>query len=679
MAGRLLPVLALLAVLLPRASSGQEVGAQDAMLQCASSRFAAPPVAAFKASRRSGEGFDAGFYRIALDLTSAQQGRVIGATRVVGTVTAPVLSILELDFHGSMAVDSIIADGGAPLAWTRLGDILAVSLPVVAAAGEEVDFTVHYNGYPASTGFGSFAYGSRGAGQPYVWTLSEPYGARTWWPGIDHPSDKADSVDVVVRVPDPMSVASNGLLEDVASNGDGTSTWTWKHRYPISSYLVSVAAGVYDRYSQVYVRPDSLAAEFGAGSFPIEHFAYAGTTMFQGTNDQNGWKRVIDVLPVFEWWYGPYPFEDEKYGHAQFTWGGGMEHQTITSMGGNYLGLIAHELAHQWYGDAVGPESWPDLWLNEGFATMGELLFWGATRDWYPGTAQAVFDLYWTRALGAAGTLVLEDTSSVSTMFNGARVYAKGGMVLHMLRAITGDTVFRDILRAWALEPGIRFGVGSTDDFRRVAERVSGMDLGRFFEQWVTQGTGYPEYSASWGAVRTGKHWLVRMTLSQQQTAPLSNVAVFEMPVQIRMMTSSGPRDFTILNDARSQVFYLEMEEEPEEVIVDPDRRILRGPEVQVVFEGEIPGQSLPPPTILSIHPNPASDRMNVRVEAVGGTGAVLEVVDPAGRRVLRDELVLSPGRQTIPVDVSRLAGGVYVLRLLAGGSDTARTVVVAR
>jgi aminopeptidase N len=654
---------------------------QDAVLQCAASRagLLSAKSDAGKRAARAGAGFDAEYYRIALDLTSPATGFVEGATRIVGRATAPVLATLELDLHVSMLVDSVVSAGGTGLSWSSLGNILAVDLEPVAATGERVDVTVHYRGWPASTGFGSFAAGTRGAGDPYVWTLSEPYGARTWWPGVDHPSDKADSVDVVVRVPDPMQVASNGLLAGTEPHGDGTTTWTWEHRYPVSSYLVSIAAGVYDHYLQEYVRPDSLAALFGEASFPIEHFAYPGSLAFEGTHPQTGWRRVTDVMPVLEWWYGPYPFQDEKYGHAHFTWGGGMEHQTITSMGGNSVGLIAHELAHQWYGDAVGPRTWPHLWLNEGFATMGELIVWGAMSDVYPGVYETIFNLYYDRALRAQGTLVLEDTSSVSDMFAASRVYSKGGMVLHMLRSMTGDEVFRDVLRAWAMHPGFRYSVASTSDFRRVAEEVTGLDLERFFEQWVTSGTGHPEYRATWTSARDRDRWIARITLDQVQAATESSVFVFEMPVVIRILTDSGEHDFVVLNDERSQVFHVELGDEPREVIVDPDRRILRAHEAPATFGGETPPELLPSAKLISIHPNPSDGALRVRIDAVGGRSGTIQVVDAAGRLVRTLDVTLAPGGQTIDLDVGDLAAGVYVVRLVTGGFRDSRTVVLIR
>lgn len=663
-----------------RAQTPGTPGPLDGVAWCAAARVQglSSPEAAGKRYGKAGAGFDAGYYAIDLDLTSGDLGRVHGSTRVVGRVTAPALAVLELDFHGAMVVDSVVTASGGRLAVSRAADVLAIDLGQAVAAGDPVDVTVHYQGEPAATGFGSFVSGTRGAGDPYVWTLSEPYGARTWWPGVDHPADKADSVDVLVRVPDPMTVVSNGLLAGTTAHPDGTTTWHWVHRYPISSYLVSFAAGHYLRNDQTYVRPDSLAVRYGSAAFPVTHFEYPGTLMFEGWGDVNGWRHVVDLFPVFEWWYGPYPFEREKYGHAQFTWAGGMEHQTVSSMGGNGLGLVAHELAHQWYGDAVGPRSWPDLWLNEGFATMGELLAWDTLRDRYPGTYEAVFDLYFNRARSAQGTLVLQDTSSVNAMFDGRRVYAKGGMVLHMLRAMTGDAVFREVLHAYASDPALRYGTAATADFRRVAESVSGLDLGAFFRQWVTEGTGYPVYEATWSATPAGAGWDVTVSLSQLQQAPASNVAVFEMPVEVRVSTAAGDRTFSVANRERTQFTVLRVEAEPLDVAVDPERKILRAPVVPTTRVG-VEGEELPSSLRLGpVHPNPATERLRVEL-ATGGADVEITLYDVAGRRVRGVRRAATAGGSMVEVSTAGLAPGIYVVRVRAGGETADRTVVVAR
>ena len=496
-----------------------------------------------------------------------------------------------------------------------------------------------------------------------------------WWPSKDHPSDKADSVRVSVTVPEPMRVGSNGLLQRETANGDGTTTYEWFSRYPISTYLVAFAAGVYDVYEQTYTRPDSLAAVMGPLRMPVVHYAYPNSNVFEGSPPQSGWRLVTDMLPVFEHWFGPYPFAAEKYGHMEFTWGGGMEHQTMSSMGGNSAGLVAHELAHQWYGDLVTLRYWPHLWLNEGFATYGELLYYESRPGDYAGTRRAVFDLYYRRARNAPGTLLVQgaDTLSVNTLFAGERVYAKGGIVLHMLRGVVGDDAFRRTLRAYA--GAHAYGTATTADLQRVAEAEAGVDLAAFFRQWVTEGTGHPSYDVRWGYAAEQDGFRVTVTLEQTQEAPESNVAVFEMPVTFAVETAGGEERFTVHNDARVQTYTFDVAARPLAVDFDPDRWILRNDPVVTTGHEHLP--ELPAEaTVVSAYPNPVRDVLRAEVALPAPATVRLALYDALGRRVLLlADAPLPAGLHPFAVSVAGLPAGAYFLRL--EDSRTVRPVTI--
>jgi len=254
-----------------------------------------------------------------------------------------------------------------------------------------------------------------------------------------------------------------------------------------------------------------------------------------------------------------------------------MEHQTMTSLGGTGVGLVAHELGHQWYGDQISPKTWPHLWLNEGFATYSELLYYEARSGTYPGQFEGLLAARYNSAINATGTLVLEDTTSVSNMFAFSRVYAKGAVVLHMLRNVIGDLAFKNTMRAYSADPAVQYGVANTDDFHRVAEGESGMDLDQFFSQWVTDGYGIPFYrSFSFWQAAPGGGWDVWTTVEQWQTEPYSNIDVFEMPLDIDVITTSGTERFRVQNDQRHQVFALHVTNQPTGVAIDPDYWIVR-------------------------------------------------------------------------------------------------------
>lgn len=630
-----------------------------------------------KRSSVASAAFDATFYHLDLDTDPARNPVLTGRVRVRGRALTAMQSLV-LDLQPPMVVDSVLSSTGSRLTFTHVDDALSIDLPGTAAAGSDIEVDIYYGGNPRGGGFGTFSWGTRAKGDPFLWTLSEPYGASAWWPNKDHPSDKADSVRVTVRVPMNLRVGSNGLLKAEYENGDGTQTFDWHHRYPISTYLVSLAEGRYDVFEQIYNRPDSLAQEFGPLSLPILHYAYPNSKAYQGTSDLSGWGRVLEVLPVFEYWFGPYPFPEEKYGHAHMTRTGGMEHQTMTSMGGSGLGLVAHELAHMWYGDVVTAKTWPHLWLHEGFATLGEILFWESNPARFQGTYDIIFNKYYERARLASGTLVLSDTSSVNDMFAHSRIYSKGWVVLRMLRGMVGDETFRTILRSYAAEDGLRYGNAETSDFQRIAERESGLDLRAFFSQWVEDGTGYPGYSASWSDRSGGGYFIIAVELAQIQEFVTSNVPVFEMPVDIVVVTESGEERFTVDNNQRVQTFELILHDRPIAIEIDPDRWILRADEIVVTVHTEVPQETN---LTLTAYPNPARDRLNLSLQLSQPGHIRIRLLDSLGRSVLTlaDGLYLSGSYEESFSLPSSLASGSYMVELRSLSRVVRHPVVILR
>lgn len=598
-------------------------------------------------------GFDATYYDLQLRI-ELNPNNLVGTVRVRGIARAP-MSQLVLDFESGMHVEGVLDRTGQPLASSHRDNALSISLASAAAAGDTLDVTVYYEGLPVSAGLGGFVFDTLQNGKPAIWSLSEPYSGRTWWPSRDHPNDKADSVDVRIEVPQPLTAASNGLLQQVEDVSGGYRRFTFHHRYPIATYLVSVAVSEYDVDQQTYLRPPALAQDLGSLELPLIHYSFVGNGAFEGSHPQFGFKYITDIFPVLERWFGPYPFAKEQYGHAQFTFGGAMEHQTLSSMTSTYQGTMAHELAHQWFGDSVSPESWRHLWLNEGFATFGELAYW-AESD-FPEVHDQVFDIYYKRALQAEGTLVLEDTTDVLEMFSHSRVYSKGWMVLRMLRGIVGEVPFRQILQAFAADPRFSYGNASTADFAALAETISGQSLGYFFEQWVTEGVGFPTYSATWGKRRAGSIWDVEVTLEQ------TGDGTFQMPIWIEVQTSSEDQQFLVFNQLDRETFVFSVRGEPTGVSIDPDRWVLRSEEV-VVTSLE-PAAELPGASDLQLYPVPATGWISI--ESGHLVPISVELVDGLGRIVGRR--TVHPGTSRWPLE--GLAAGLYGLRTDAGVTHT--------
>ena len=473
------------------------------------------------------------------------------------------LSVVDLNFLG-MTIDSITVDGAA-VSYDRQGDQLLVDLGATVSQGDSFQVAVYYHGRPQTPGGGLYISSN------VTYTLCEPEGARNWFPCYDKPSDKA-TADISITVPDGYIVASNGLLVGVAKDDEAkTATYSWSETYPIATYLISLAISEYATFSYWYE---------GVGD-TMEIACYAPPE--DSANAAVDFSNLPEMIACYDGLFGTYPFIEEKYGMATISFGGGaMEHQTCTSWGFSITGnntydwVVAHELAHQWWGDWVSPDNWKEIWLNEGFATYSEAL-WMEYLYGGPGLRAYMSEMqdYYVRWETASGrSFPIYDPPS-GYLFSPTE-YDKAGSVLHMLRFVVGDSTFFDILRTYGANHA--YGNAVTDDFKSVCEDLSGRDLDWFFQQWIYE-PGFPRFSFAWNyeaEARAG--YLVNISLVQQQNGP-----VFEMPVEIGITTGSGLVLDTVLVDEEAEQIQLTVQEQPLGVQLDPNEWLLcQKEEVQV-------------------------------------------------------------------------------------------------
>ncbi len=626
-----------------------------------------------KTSGPDTSGFDALYYDLNLNISTSPQnltGTVFGRFRS----TKNGLATVKLDFDKSPNWQNFSVTGNAA-SWTHAGSVLGVQLDRVYNIGETFELTVQYSGVPSQGGLKGFAFDTNQYGDLVVSTLSEPFLARTWWPCKDDPSDKADSVRVSVTVPNNLLVGSNGLLVATNDNGNGTKTFVWKESYPITTYLVSLAISNYATFSDRF--------EYAPGQFlPIEYYVYPA----QLNSAKTAFANVPTMLRVFSELFGEYPFLKEKYGHAVFPWGGAMEHQTLTSIGSVSTSaeyVYAHELAHQWYGDLVTCENWGDIWLNEGFATYSEALYYRALNG-----VQAYHN-YMNARLGSMTSWGSEavyryNTQDVWAIFN-RTVYDKGAWVLHALRHVIGDSVFLKILRNYPNDPAFKFKSATTAQFRDYCEQIAGTDLNWFFQQWIYE-PYFPVYQ--WGYVVTpaqnGYALYLEIRQTQSQVSPQYH-HLYKMPIDIRVTYADRTtQTFVVWDSLAVQRFQITLPQSPVAVSFDPDRWILREarqiPVSAVLVNDETPRAF----ALMQNYPNPVALNKTTTANLVytipQTTEVELRVYDSLGRQV--HTLILGkqmPGTYLVPFETKNLAAGIYLYRLRAGQNVATRKMAVIR
>jgi len=502
------------------------------------------------------------------------------------------LSQLNFDFTDNMQVNAVLYHGDSHGYLFTTGDNLQIELPVSLDPGQLDSITIDYEGTPLSENFGSFE-ASTHNGVPVLWTLSEPYGAKTWWPCKQDLTDKIDSIDVYVRTPAEYRAASNGVLADERLDGD-EMVYHWHHRYPIPAYLVAIAVTNYAVFSD-YVQLSN------GDSLEILNYVYPENL----SNAQAQLKSTVEIMQLFNDLFGDYPFSREKYGHAQFGWGGGMEHQTMSFMGGFSYGLVAHELAHQWFGDKVTCGSWADIWLNEGFATY----LTGLTDEFLkPEGSFTTWKYYYVRSITRepGGSVWVDDTTSVNRIFNGRLSYNKGAMVLHMLRWKLGDDAFFRAVRNYIDAPELAFHYAYTADLQYYLEQEANERLDGFFDDWY-YGQGYPSYQLGYFADDRG----IQILLNQTQSHP--SVDFFELPVPVKLI--GGGRDTLVRLEHlyNGQTFEIDLPFLVDSVVIDPEYNLISAKNtVEVLTVGTDRYSALD--RALTIQPNPFDEELTVRL-----------------------------------------------------------------
>ena len=488
------------------------------------------------------EKYNVHFY--ALDVEMDNLSTDIGGTVEIHATANMALDSALFELFQTMTITQIRVNG-TPVTFSR--NLSAVKAPVNASSGQSFIIAIDYNGTPPTAatnplgGAGMSNANSPSWGNEVTWSLSQPFSAYEWWPCKQSLTDKADSSSVKITVPNPCKAGSNGLLENVVNLGNGTSRYEWKNTHLIDYYLISVAVARYVEYN-VYANPVGSPAPV-----LIQNYIYDNPATLP--NFQADINETADFMELFATLVGPYPFDDQKYGHCMAPLSGGMEHQTMTTQGYFEKSLTAHELGHMWFGDHVTCASWADIWVNEGFASYLDFLM---IENLYPAEKdQYMLDVHTNVMSSLGGSVWVLDSLNETRIFSGRLTYDKGSSIIHTMRfMVNNDTQFFQALRNY--QTMFADSVAKGLDVKAALEAVSGIDFTNMFNEWYF-GEGYPTYSTRRHAVGNNLNFEITHTASKP-----SVTSTFTNPIEIKL-SRTGQADTTIRFDitGNSTQYYL--------------------------------------------------------------------------------------------------------------------------
>ncbi len=497
-----------------------------------------------------------------LDLNVTPNLRFLSGSCFYKMTANQSIDTFAIEFKSNMTLDSLYINN-VITPYTRSNDHIYV--PFANPIPDNSEFTARF--VYKGTIVNGLAYGiDNTSGLTFAATVSESYQAREWFPAKQLLNDKIDSADIWLTTPNPYVAGSNGLLKAVVPVAGNKTQYQWSTRYPMSYYMPCIAAGNYTDYRN-YAKPAAMNGD----SILVQHYI-SNSSGYLSSIQANLDKTPI-FIEKFSELYGLYPFSKEKYGHLHGIIGGGMEHQTMSTMSSFGLEVVAHELGHQWFGDNVTCGTWQDIWLNEGFATYSAYLM----REIYPSfyvtpAASNMNSKHQNIMSQPSGSCYLPLSSAYdeNRIFSSRLSYDKGAAVLHNLRfELQSDTLFFNILKIYQNQYKDNFAL--TNDFKTVCEQISGKNLTDFFNQWV-YGEGYPTHNVNyfkWGADS--------LILTVNQTASMPSVTpMFKGLMEYKITSPTGDTTIILNQTTNPQTFKVPYRHlDPNSIIVDPNNWVI--------------------------------------------------------------------------------------------------------
>ena len=590
-----------------------------------------------------------------------------GDVTIKAQVVWSVMDTFSFHLHQNYTIDSIKVNGNLT-SWEDHGDERWVT-PLSIPCGDIFDVQIFYNG-SVNTG-GSFFSGisnvtdNRWGSFPVTYTLSEPNNAYHWFPVKQDLTDKADSSWVFVTTTKPNMAASNGLLTNVIELDDNKVRYEWKSTYPIDYYLIFIAVAEYQDYSIYATIPQT------GEQLLIQNYIYNSEQCL--TQNKVVMDKTAEMIEYFSEIFGEYPFSREKYGHALAYLGGAMEHQTMTTTGYFYEGLIAHELAHQWFGDNITCASWQHIWLNEGFATYSADLLW----EEHTKGRVAAFNSYKAGVInqvlynGASGSVFvpIEYIDDDWRIFDGTLSYNKGSTLLHMIRYEIGDDdgLFFNILQTY--QERYKDNVATSEDFKNVLEEISGKDFTTFFNQWL-YGEGYPKFTIEWHQTED------QLMLNNTQTTTAPTITpLFEVTYEIKI---------TYTDNSSEIVPFYHDEKEMQFVYTIPDNKVVKyltfNPNYWLLASATIKQvnaiEDFQNDKSITIYPNPTNGKLKIETCNMGSEICDIVIYDILGAIQTIENRKSDIGKSDIEIDISHLQAGIYFLSVRYGNNFFVRKIV---
>lgn len=572
-------------------------------------------------------------------------GRITSARVDFNFTTTAAIGNLQFDLRRELSVDSVVM-GLQKLSFVHQSNhILFVTFKNTLPSGTTDSLRIYYKGMPDMSTRAYFR--SVNVSGASVSTLSQPYGAHYWWPCRESLKDKIDSIDFVLTVDTPYYAVANGSLKKTETLGN-QRVFYYSHRYPSTNYLVAVSFSKYSVY-----KDSAMLGSLGKKLDIINH-------VFPHNDDAANRARTAATGPImhlFDSLFGAYPFDREHYGHAQFGWSGGMEHQTMSFMANFGYDLIAHELGHQWFGDKVTCGTWKDIWLNEGFATYSNLLCYNflKPRSEWINQLKAFKDDVLSET---GGSVYAYDTTDVNQLFNYRTTYQKGALVLHQLRYLVGDTAFFKGIRNYLADSRLAYGYAVQKDLQTHLEQSSGMNLNRYFNDWI-MGEGYPKYDLTWS--QAGRE--LRFKVTQLTTHP--SVKQFNVPIPILVRGSNQEKLIRIPVTDTVYNFTSHVEFKVKSIEIDPDEWLLARFSQHFSLEENT----------ASLYPNPFNQIIYLTMANFEIKSVV--IYDLCGRKVEEKSFAGGIGRgEILAYDASVLQSGIYTIEIKGDSESVVRKIV---